>query len=70
MVEYFILLDRTNNGVIVKADGRIQYVYVPCDGWVRSGILLEYQIPESPLYDKYEQISEKKALDIVRRNPQ
>ena len=57
MIEYFILLDRTNNGKIVKADGRIQYVYIPGTGWVRSGILLEYQIPESPLYDKYEQVT-------------
>jgi len=65
MSEYFILLDPKNNGKIVKADGRIQYQFIPGEGWVRSGILLEYQIPESPLYDLYKQITEKKALNLI-----
>ena len=63
--EYFRLLDQRNNGTIVKADGRIQYRYVAGTGWVRSGILLEYQIPESPLYDLYEQITETEALSQI-----
>ena len=69
MIEYFILLDRTNNGKIVKADGRIQYVYIPGTGWVRSGILLEYQISESPLYDKYEQVTEKEVFTLIGIKP-
>lgn len=66
MIEYFMLLDHKKYGTLVKADGRIQYEYIHGSGWVRSGILLEYQIPESPLYDAYKEITENEVLEIIR----
>jgi len=65
MSKYFRLTDKKNKDTIVKAEGRIQHQFIPGSGWVRSGILLEYQWPESPLYGYYETIPESEALKAI-----
>lgn len=61
---YFKLLDTKHKNQIVRADGRFQQHYT--DGkWVRSGVLLDYQIEISPYHDLYERISESEVIAIL-----
>ena len=64
-MEYFRLLDTVRNGTIVRADGPIQHEYVPGEGWVRSGVMMEYFNDESEFYDAYQEISESEAKAIT-----
>lgn len=65
--EYVMLVDRERYGTIIRCQGRLQYKYdVKSKAWVRSGILLEYQCDESPLYDLYKEISEEEAMKIIK----
>lgn len=68
MLKYFKLLDRENYGVVVKAQGENQQEYVPGEGWVQSGILMEYFCDESPLYGLYEEISKDEAEKLIADN--
>ena len=66
-MRYFRLLDKEHEGIIVKAEGRLQYEFDPSAGWVRSGILSDYFCDWDPLYDMYEEISEEEALRITEQ---
>jgi len=64
---YYRLLDAAHDGVIVKTDGRLHYEYDPVKGWVRSGILLHYEWPESETYGMYEEITEAQANKAINQ---
>lgn len=65
--EYVMLIDRERYGTIIRCQGRYQYEYdVNTREWVRSGILIEYQCDESPLYDMYKEISEDEVMKIIK----
>ena len=62
--EYVKLLDRRHKNQVVRADGVFQQEYE--DGkWIRSAILLDYYTDISPLYDMYEEITEKEAIELL-----
>ena len=62
--EYVKLLDRSHKNQVVRADGVFQQEYE--DGkWIRSAILLDYYTDISPLYDMYEEITEKEAIELL-----
>lgn len=61
---YFKLLDAEHKNQIVRAEGRFQQHYR--DGeWIRSGILLDYQMEISPHHGMYEEISESEAIKTL-----
>ncbi len=62
---YYRLLAPVHKGIIVRAtpDERHQYVYGK--GWVRSGIMLHYFLPDGDHYERYEEISEAEALASI-----
>lgn len=64
-MKYFKLLDPAHENTIVRAEGRNQQEYVINQGWVESGILMEYFCDESPLYNMYEEVTEEKAMRII-----
>ncbi|NMA18647.1 MAG: hypothetical protein GX939_07895 [Clostridiaceae bacterium] len=65
MFEYCVLIDKENYGTVVKADGPKQYRYEKDRGWVRSGILLDYQMPSGPKLGMYKDITEQEALEMI-----
>lgn len=67
MFEYCVLTDKDNYGKVVKADGPKQYLYDKDRGWVRSGILLDYQMPTGPKVGMYRNITEEEALEIIKQ---
>lgn len=67
MFEYCVLLDKDNHGTVVKADGPKQYRYDKARGWVRSGILLDYQMPSGSKVGMYKDITEKEALKMIEQ---
>ena len=63
--EYVRLTDREHLNNIVRCRGENWERYV--DGeWKQTGILIEYFCDESPLYEMYEEISEKEAMKIIK----
>ncbi|MPW25957.1 hypothetical protein GC105_09155 [Alkalibaculum sp. M08DMB] len=64
-MKYYRLLDPKNINTIVRAQGRSQQQYIKGKGWIESGILLDYQWPDSDTYDRYEEITELEALKHV-----
>lgn len=62
---YYKLLDNAHLNMVVKADGRVQHEYIKGQGWVRSGIMLEYFCDESDTYNMYEEISEQEANKLI-----
>lgn len=62
---YYKLLDNAHLNTVVKADGRVQHEYVTGQGWVRSGIMIEYFCDESDTYNMYEEISEQEAIKLI-----
>jgi hypothetical protein len=67
MFDYCVLLDKDNYGTVVKADGSKQFMYDKVRGWVRSGILLDYQIPSGPKFGMYRDVTEQEALEIIQQ---
>lgn len=66
-IEYVVLTDNQNRGIVVRCNGRIQHRYdTEKKEWIRSGILLEYFCDESPLYNCYEEITEEQALELIK----
>lgn len=63
---FYKLTDSVRNGDIIRAEGRKHYAYSfgPCQ-WVRTTVMMAYMNPDSPLYGKYEEVSEKEAQDLV-----
>lgn len=64
-MKYFKLLDPAHENTIVRAEGRSQQEYVVGQGWIESGILMEYFCDESPLYNMYEEITEEKMMRLI-----
>lgn len=65
---YYRLLDPKHKDIIIRAEGKTQEEYVPKKGWIKNGIMLHYFWPESDTYDRYEEITEKEALQIINNN--
>ena len=62
--KYVKLLDRSHKNQVVRADGGFQQEYE--DGkWIRSAILLDYYTDISPLFEMYEYITEKEAIELL-----
>ncbi len=62
---YYVLTSNTNNGTIVRANGREQFRYYKGKGWIDSSIMMEYFCEFSPLYDMYDEITEVEALKRI-----
>lgn len=67
-MKYFKLVDHINGGMIVRAEGREQYMYVYGESaWQRTGILLLYYTEDTVYYEKYEEITEEQAYEIIEQ---
>ncbi len=64
-MKYIELLDKKNKGMIMRLNGKEQFVYEKGIGWKRSALFLDYSWPESNLYDLYKEISEKQAMKKI-----
>ena len=66
MDRYIKLLDKVNLDVVIKLGipNSCQYTYGTNEGWSFYGII-EYQFPDSPVYDCYVEISEQEAYSII-----
>ena len=62
--EYYKLLDKAHKNQIVRADGGFQQRYEN-GKWIRSGILLDYQLEIAPYYGMYEKITEAEAIKTI-----
>ena len=67
-MKYYKLLDNENFNTVVRACGENQEEYIHGEGWVQSGILMEYFCDESPLYGLYEEISKDEAEKLIADN--
>lgn len=63
--EYVKLTDKKHLNEVVRCQGAKWERYV-AGGWIQTGILMEYFSDESPLYEMYEEISEKEALELIK----
>ena len=64
-MKYYRLLDKENNGTIIKIENKNQYEFDLLKGWVLTSIMLKYWSDESDTYDMYEEISEKEAIALT-----
>ncbi len=63
---FYKLKDDVNAGDVVRAEGRKHYTYsFGAYRWVRTTMMMSYMNPDSPLYGKYEEISEDEAQSLV-----
>ena len=63
--KYIRLTDREHLNNIVRCQGEEWERYVNGE-WKQTAILIKYFSDESPLYDCYEEISEEKALELIK----
>ena len=62
MWKYYLLTDKINNGVIIKAQGRNQYQYSFGENkWIESGLLILYHTEGNPFYEKYCELQESEV---------
>lgn len=67
-MRYFKLVDHINGGVIVRVEGREQFMYVYGESmWQRTGILLLYYTEDTVYYEKYKEITEEQAYEIIEQ---
>lgn len=67
MDEKIIYIKPNDADVIVKRVGNHkEYEYDKQKGWVRSGFMLEYYLPESDKFDNFREISKEEALRYVK----
>ena len=64
---YIELLDKLHKGIVMRLDGRNQFVYSKGIGWEKSGLFLKYTWEDSELYDKYREISEERANQLISK---
>ena len=64
-MKYYRLLDKENNGTIIKTDNQSQYEFDSLKGWVLTSVMLRYWSDSSDTYDMYEEISEKEAITLT-----
>lgn len=65
-IKYVKLLDKHNLNEVLKIEEHNQYRFIfGIDQWKRTGILLQYQNPESEYYEKYQEITEESALELI-----
>lgn len=66
MSEKVIYLKPNDVDVIVKRVGdHEEYEYDKEKGWIRSGFMLEYYLPESDNFDNFAEISYEEALRYI-----
>ena len=67
-MRYYKLLDLYNYGMLIRTEGRKQGIYVYGESvWQKTGILSLYLMEKTGLYDKYEEISEEQACEIIEQ---
>lgn len=67
-MKYFKLVDHINGGMLVRVEGRKQYMYVYGEStWQRTGILLLYYTEDTVYYEKYKEIAEEQAYEIIEQ---
>ena len=67
-MRYFELVDHINGGMIVRVEGREQYMYVYGESmWQRTGILLLYYSEDTVYYEKFKEITEEQAYEIIEQ---
>jgi len=64
---YYKLLAPKHKGTVVRADGETQQKYVAGNGWIETGVMMQYFSDESDFYDNYIEITESEAMEIVNR---
>ena len=64
-MKYFVLDDFERRGTIIRSEGRKSFKYDKERGWVRTGIMSQYQFPDSPVYDSYNEITEEEANKLI-----
>lgn len=62
---YLLLTDEKNKGIIVKQEGTKFFSFID-SSWKRRGLSMGYFLPGEPEYDCYEEISEEKALELIK----
>ena len=65
-ITYYRLLDPQHKGMIVRDRDGDQHRFDPVKGWIHTGILLQYEWPESDFYGRYEEIPEEQALQLTK----
>ncbi|MDO4766213.1 MAG: hypothetical protein Q4A29_09145 [Eubacteriales bacterium] len=63
---YIELLDKDHKGMVMKLNGREQFLYETGKGWIRSGLFLHYSYPEADSYELYREISEERANELIK----
>lgn len=64
--KYVVLMDNIRKGTIIKMSGRKHYRY--SDGeWKRTGIMTDYFIDDSPVFELYKEISEEEANKLINK---
>lgn len=66
-MKYYLLSDDENGLKLAKDDGESEYEYVKGEGFVESGILLDYMWPDAPAFGQYKEISEAEAKEFIKR---
>lgn len=67
-MRYFKLVDHINGGMVVRVEGREQYMYVYGESmWQRTGILLLYYTEDTVYYEKNKEITEEQAYEIIEQ---
>lgn len=65
-MRYFLIIDADYAGMVVRSDGTIQERFdLVSRKWIRTGILLQYQWPDSEKYGLLEEITEEKAHKMI-----
>lgn len=64
---YIELLDKEHRGMVMKLNGSEQFIYKKGIGWVESGAFIKYTWEDSYLYDKYREISEEMAIQLISK---
>lgn len=69
MEKYIRLLDDFNKDNIIKIEDRNQFVYVygANEGWIRTGIMIEYYNELDEKYQKYVEISQNEAIELINK---
>ena len=64
-MNYYILTDMQNKGVIVKAEDGKQYQFIPGNGWKRTAIMISYWPEDSDKYNMYEEVTFDQAVVLL-----
>lgn len=68
MIKYYLLTDSEHNGMIIKKniDTRDEWYFDrENEEWSPIAIMLRYFWPESDTFEEYDEITSKKAMEII-----